>query len=73
MPESETRLITLTEDEFQCRLEQAANLGAREAISSLRGVIEDLEDEIKHLAITQEVVPEHILLSWLDVSGGAYL
>lgn len=69
MPKSETRLITLTEDELQRRLEQAAHLGAREAIESLGGTIEDFEDEVKHLAITQEIVPEHILLSWLEISS----
>ena len=69
MPKSETRLITLTEDELQRRLEQAAHLGAREAIESLGGTIEDLEDEVKHLAITQEIVPKHILLSWLEISS----
>lgn len=68
MPESETRLITLTEDELQRRIEQGANIGAQEAISSLEEKLRDLEKKVQHLAVTQELVPEHVLLSWLDVS-----
>jgi hypothetical protein len=69
MLKSETRLITLTEDELQRRAEQAAHLGAREAVESRGGTIEEFKDEVKHLAITQEIVPEHILLSWLEISS----
>lgn len=68
MPESETRLITLTEDELQRLVERGANLGGQEAISSLEGKLRDLEKKVEQLAITQKLVPEHVLLSWLKVS-----
>ena len=66
MPEDP--IYRLTKSDLQRFGEQCANRGAKQAVEDLRTKIDRLEGQLRTLAVTQDLVPEHVLLSWLDVS-----
>lgn len=68
IPMPEDPIYRLTESDLQRFGERCANLGAKQAVKDLEKKIERLEGHLKTLAVTQNIVPEHVLLSWLDVS-----
>jgi hypothetical protein len=61
-------IYRLSESELQRFGERCANLGAKQAVRDLGKKIDSLKGHLKTLAVTQDLVPEHVLLSWLDVS-----
>jgi predicted DNA-binding protein len=63
-----TTYIQLSEEEMNRRLQQAAKAGGKEAARDLREEIDRLQAQLQQLAVTRELVPEHVLLSWLDIS-----
>ncbi len=66
MPEDPT--YRLTKSDLRRFGERCANLGAKQAVKDLGKKIDSLKGHLKTLAVTQDLVPEHVLLSWLDVS-----
>ena len=67
MPKRITK-IELTPDELQKEREAAASLAAREVLEEVKEDIESLRADLKQVAIVRDLVPEHVLLDWLDVS-----
>jgi len=63
-----TTYIQLSEQELNRRLQQAAKAGGKEAARELRDEIDRLQAQLQQLAVTRELVPEHVLLRWLDIS-----
>lgn len=67
MPKRTTK-IELTPDELQKEREAAATLAAREVLEEVKEDIDSLRADLKQVAIVRDLVPEHVLLDWLDVS-----
>ncbi|WP_162890621.1 hypothetical protein [Salinibacter ruber] len=67
MPERTTR-IELTPDELRQEREAAAAKGARMVIDELRDELDEIRADLKRVAITRDLVPEHVLTDWLSVS-----
>lgn len=67
MPERITK-IELTPDELRQEREAAAAEGARMIIEELRDELDDIRSDLKQVAITWDLVPEHVLTDWLSVS-----
>lgn len=67
MPERITK-IELTPDELRQEREAAAAEGARMIIEELRDELDDIRSDLKQVAITRDLVPEHVLTDWLSIS-----
>lgn len=67
MPERTTK-IELTPDELRQEREAAAAEGARMIIDELEEDLDDIRADLKQVAITRDLVPEHVLIKWLGVS-----
>ena len=67
MPERTTK-IEITPDELRQEREAAAAKGARMVIDELRDELDDIRADLKQVAITRDVVPEHVLTQWLSIS-----
>lgn len=67
MPQRTTK-IELTPEELQKEREAAATLAAQEVLREVKDDIESLRADLKQAAVVRDIVPEHVLLDWLDVS-----
>ena len=67
MPQKSTK-IELTPDELRKEREAAATRAAREVFDELKEEIDALRANLKQAAVVRDIVPEHVLLDWLDVS-----
>ena len=67
MPERTTK-IELTPDELRKEREAAVAKGARMVIDELRDELNEIRAELKQVAITRDLVPEHVLTDWLSIS-----
>ena len=60
--------IELTQDELRQEREAAAAEGARMVIDELRDELDEIRADLKQVAITRDLVPEHLLTDWLSIS-----
>lgn len=67
MPERTTK-IELTPDELKQEREAAATKGARKILEEMQDEIERLRADLKQAAMSRDLIPEGVLLKWLDVS-----
>ncbi|PSQ79801.1 MAG: hypothetical protein BRD41_06570 [Bacteroidetes bacterium QS_1_63_11] len=67
MPQKTTK-IELTPDELREEREAAATGAAREVFDELKEGVEALCADLKQAAVARDIMLEHVLLDWPDVS-----
>ena len=67
MPQKSTK-IELTPDELRKEREAAATGAAREVFDELKEGVEALCADLKQAAVARDIMLEHVLLDWPDVS-----